>query len=160
MTLTMRDTGSVLVMEHGMDATSVRAQLRLLDDRLRLIPPGSMTAGDLAPSLYWRVMRDVGGDRPALHVLTWMDAAQQPLPLSSGIVDEVQRHRKDGRNHGPNADQRNDALVATVKKDRENAVQALHDEYEPHLERGRVGVTLGARNKVPYWQRKHRGGYR
>lgn len=158
--VTRQHESGLVLTEESVDQAWLRRALRRLDDRLRLIPPGSMIPGDLAPQPYWRVMRDIGGDRPAAHVLTWMGRDQEPLPLSTGILDEVQRHRRDGRNHGPTADQRNDALVAAVKKERVDSVQAIHDEYEPHLERGRVGVSLGARNRVPYWQRKSRGGYR
>lgn len=157
--VTRQHESGLVITEESVDQTRLRRALKQLDDRLRLLPPGSMTAGDLAPSRYWRVMRDIGGDRPAVHVLTWMGRDQEPLPLSTGILDEVAKLRLDGRNRGPNADERNDTLVANVRKAREDSVQALHDEYEPHLERGRVSVSLGARNKTPYWQRKYRGGY-
>lgn len=113
------------------------------------------------PTGYWRVVAVWANDRPPVPVLTWMDANGAPiLQLTSGILEEVRRLRMDARNRGPSAEERNQQLIDRVRADREAAREALHDEYEPYLERERVGVSLGARNRVPYWQRKYRGGER
>lgn len=160
MSLVTRTHHSGLVLaEHGQDEATIRRALKRLDDRLRLLPPGSMAHGDLGPQPYWRVYRSVSDDRPPLHVFTWMGRDQEPLPLSAGILDAVQQLRKDSRNQGPTADERNEKIKQDARKERDDQMAALHDEYAPHLERGRVGVSLGAHNRVPYWQRKRRGGY-
>jgi hypothetical protein len=149
------DSGLLLV-EQSQEEAALRRDLKRLDDRLRLLQPAHVCPG--TPTGYWRVVRVVSDDRPAAPVLTWMDALGEPLPLTSGILDEVNRHRKDGRNFGPNADERNAALEDAVRREREQTREAIHDEYAPYLERERVGVSLGAHNRIPYWQRKYRGG--
>lgn len=138
----------------------MRRALKQLDDQLVLLPPGSWASGDPGPSVYWRVFRHVGGDRPPEHVLTWMDADLEPLPLSMGVVDEVQKHRMDGRNRPADVDARNAKLLERNRRDRDHQIGQLHDEYAPIVERGRNGFTVGTRNQVPYWRRKHRGGHR
>lgn len=154
----VHESGLVLVEQTTRDEAGLRRALKQIDRRLRLLAPEQVFPG--TPTGYWRVVCAWSNERPAVPVLTWMTADGSPLPLTSRIIDEVNRHRLGGRGYGKTADERNRELEAAVRKDREDARQALHDEYAPYLERERVGVSLGAHNKVPYWMRKHRGGER
>lgn len=146
------ESGLVLAESAAVGEAGLRRALKRLDDRLVLWPPDAF-------SPYWRVLRRVSDDRPAESVLVWMDDDGTARPLSSGIVEAVERLRRDGRGRGPSVDERNRMLEDAVKAERELAREAIHDEYAPYLERGRVGVGFGAKNKVPYWMRKSRGGY-
>lgn len=152
----VHESGVVLV-EETRDHSALRRALKQIDPRLRLLSPETVFPG--TPPGYWRVVCLYDQDRPAVPVLTWMTPYGDPLPLTSRILDEVNRHRLDGRGYGKTSDERNDDLKETVAKERRAQLDAIHDEYEAHLERGRVGVSLGATNKVPYWMRQHRGGY-
>jgi hypothetical protein len=154
----VRESGLVLV-EESRDEAGLRRALKQIDSRLRLLSPEQMFPG--TPTGYWRVVCQWSNDAPAAPILTWMTTFGDPLPLSSRLLDEVNRHRMDapGGSFGKAADERNADLVASVQKQREDDVAALHDEYEPYLARERVGVAVGARNKIPYWKRQRRGGY-
>lgn len=155
---TRRHSSGLLLAEQATEEPQLRHALRRFDDQLRLLPPRAVFPGTATG--YWRVVRMVADDRPALPVLTWMDATGAPIPLSTGILEELQRLRRDSRNQGPDVDERNAALEEQVRRERADAMEALHDEYEPYLERGRVGVSLAGVKKRPYWQRRFRGGER
>jgi hypothetical protein len=150
--LVTRQTESGLVLaEQAADGAGLRRALKEIDRNLVLWPPDAM-------SPYWRVLERRGDDHPAETILTWMGANAEPLPLSSGILDEVQRLRKDARDRGLTVDERNAQLEAAVAKERRDGMDALADEYRPYLERERVGVSMGPKPKRPYWQRKWGGG--
>lgn len=139
-------SSGLLVAEQSQDHRQVEARLRQIDDRLVLWAPDGLNP-------YWRVMRRISDDRPAMPVLAWMAPDGDPLPLSSGLVDEVTRLRRDSRYHGPDADKRNQQHVDQIRKLREDSVEAIHSEYEDYLERGRKGVTFARVGKKRYWQR-------
>lgn len=153
MLVTRRHESGLLLAETGAEETGLRRALKQLDDRLRLLPPGLLAGGSWCP--YWRVVRVVSDDRPPLPVLSWMDANMDPLPLSSGLIEEVKRHRRDSRHREPDADQRNAAHIEAMRKLRAESVQALHDEYAPHIEKGRTGVSMATSKRRRYWQRDH-----
>jgi hypothetical protein len=135
--LVTRQTESGLVLaEQAADGAGLRRALKDIDRNLVLWPPDAM-------SPYWRVLERRGDDRPAETILTWMGMDAAPLPLSSGILDEVQRLRKDARNRGLTVEERNAQLEAAVAKERRDGMDALADEYRPYLERERVGVSMG-----------------
>lgn len=152
MSLITRQTESGIVLaEHAADGAGLSRALKQIDRNLVLWPPDAM-------SPYWRVLERRGDDHPAETILTWMGVDGAPLPLSSGILDAVQRIRRDGRGHGPTPEERNAELEAAVKKERRDGLDALADEYRPYLDRGRVGVSMGPKPRRRYWQRKWGGG--
>jgi hypothetical protein len=108
--LVTRQTESGLVLaEQAADGAGLRRALKDIDRNLVLWPPDAM-------SPYWRVLERRGDDRPAETILTWMGMDATPLPLSSGILDEVQRLRKDARNRGLTVEERNAQLEAAVRR--------------------------------------------
>lgn len=134
-----RTASGLHVAEHGSDHASVAAALRDHDDRLRLVPQGVDSDG----RPLWKVMYDLGPDRPAETVMVWMDERlQQALPLSHRLVDEVKRLDRNGR--GDNVDV--DAHNARV---REQAEQQLHEEL--------VGVGLEEAARTRRSPALHRG---
>lgn len=87
----------LIAVREGSDHASVQRALRDHDPDLRLVPQA--TDGRVA----WVVYRYRGGDRPAEIVCSWRDANLDPLPLSHGLVDMVQRLDRNtvGRDRDP-----------------------------------------------------------
>lgn len=157
MGLVTRETGSGLVVaEQGGDEAAISRALKRIDDRYVL----QKHPGDVPGGFVYKVFCIVSEDRPAECILSWADDYGNPLPLSSGLVDEVQRWRPENRERrGPDADERNRLLLERREREAREALAAISDEHRAGIEKGRVSVSLGVRNRVPYWQRKFRGGY-
>lgn len=155
MSLVTRRTESGLILsEQEQDGAGLRRALKQIDPDLRLWAPDAM-------SPYWRVLLYRGEDKPAETILTWMDyETGEPLPLSSGVLERVERLRRDARNTGKSADELNAEHVERLRRQRDEDREAIGEEYRPYLERGRVGVGMSTLKRRPYWQRKYRGGDR
>lgn len=149
-------SGLVLVEETRGEA-GLRRSLKQIDSRLRLLPPEAVFPG--TANGYWRVMCQWSNERPAVPIVTWMTADGDPAELTDRLIDEVNKLRMGGRNHDKTVDEKNADHEAGVRKQRADAVEALHGDYKAELERGKVSVSMGPRNTVPYWMRRHRGGY-
>lgn len=153
MPLTYRshETGLVLA-EHAEDERAVAAALKRLDSRLVL----QKHRRDDAPGGWvWKVVCVVS-DTYAPIVFTWTDEQGRALPLSSALVDEVQRHTLGARNRGPDADEHNRRLIAEKARDDEREREAIKDDHRARLERGRVCVMMATVKKPRYWQREGR----
>jgi hypothetical protein len=157
--LITRQTESGLVLvEQTRDEAGLRRALKQIDPQLRLLRPEIVFPGTATG--YWRVVCQWSYDQPAEPVLTWMDANRNPMELTARILDEVNRHQKGGRGYGKTSDERNAEIAASAKRDRSEVREAIEHEYRPFLDRGRTGVSMGAHNKIPYWMRRNRGGYK
>jgi len=80
------DSGLVLA-EFGQDEAAISKALRQHDPDLRLVPRHSEKFG----KRYYAVYRYAGSDRPAEFVCAWTTDAGEPLPLSSRLLDLVQK---------------------------------------------------------------------
>lgn len=68
-------------------------------------------------------------------MFTWMDDRGNPMPLSSSLVDEFQRHQLGARNTGLVSDDDHNARhVAEVERERKRRVEAIRDEHRARLE--------------------------
>lgn len=137
MSLIHREHGGLIVSEHSMDARSIQAALKQLDDKLILLPP------DAYRGPYWKVYRDVSDWQEAVCIYTWMDDYGDPLPLSSGLVNEVDKLRKDARNKGLDADDLNALREQRLAEDRAERGQQIIEEHRAKVERGRTSVSFG-----------------
>jgi hypothetical protein len=67
-------------------------------------------------------------------MFTWMDSYGNPLPLSSGIIDEFQRHQLGARNTGlVSDDQHNQRHTDEIERERQRRVEAIRDEHRARL---------------------------
>jgi len=68
-------------------------------------------------------------------MFTWMDDYGNPLPLSSGIVDEFQRRQLGARNTGLVSDDvHNERHRAEIDRERQARVEAIRDEHRTRLD--------------------------
>lgn len=154
MTYVSRLTASgVVLQELAQDDAGVQRALTQIDDRFVLWPPDGH-------SPYYRVMCRVSDDQPALPVVTWMDANGDPAPLSSGLIDEVQKWRPENRSRRVDADEHNQRHVEQAQRLQEEHGQAVIDDHRAKVERGRVTVGMSTRPLKPGWQRTHLPGGR
>lgn len=159
MRLVTRETGTGLVVaEHSADEARLSHALREIDDRYVL----QKHPGDVAGGYVYKVFCVVSEDQEAVCILTWADDSGRPLPLSSGLVEEVKRWRPEARSRrGPDADERNRQLQERREQERREALEAITDEHRAKVERGQVTVGLSTRVRKPGWQRnRHLGGRR
>lgn len=150
MGLVQRRTGSGLVLaEQAQDEAAVTRALKQIDRRLFLWPPDGL-------SPYYRVVESRGDDREAEIICTWMDdATLAPLPLSSGLIDRVDRLRLDARNKGIDADAFNALRSERIQAEQQEIALEIASDHRAKVERQRVTVSLGANTSLPYYQRNH-----
>jgi hypothetical protein len=145
--LTLRESSpGLLVAEQGWDFDTVARSLKEIDR--------SLVLQYRAP---FYVVVKIVNDHEAPVVFTWMTRKGEPLPLSSGLVEEFKRHRPDAPNQGPSIDERNAAHLAALEADRERESEAIIDDHRARVERGRVSVSLAHHDRRPEWAKKHRG---
>lgn len=150
MTLVSRTLSSgFVVAEHGFDEAQLQRALTQIDGDYVLWPPD-------ATSPYYRVMCRVSDWQPAVPVVTWMGANGEPLPLSSGLIDEVQKWRPENRGkRGLTADEHNERQRADARRLQDENLQAIHEEFAPHLERSRTVVQMGDKQRPSYMRNRH-----
>lgn len=130
------DSGLVLA-EHGMDEAAVSRALRQHDNDLRLV-----RGYDLDREVFfWKVYRYNGPDRPADFILAWANEEGEPLPLSTRLVDEVQRHDRGMRGDFVSADEHNRRLREERHKDYLRDAEAIVQEFSAKLD-GKKMVPL------------------
>ena len=122
-----RRTGDLLVAELGMDGGALERELRRRDPLLSLQGWPSATHG----CILWRVVRESGPDRPPETVAVWQSESGEPYPLSSGLLDLVDRLDRNSRHRY----QSEDALERRrqAKRDRqvERDNEALRNDWNP-----------------------------
>lgn len=151
MALVSRATTSGLILaELATDETAVSRALKQIDEDLMLWPPDASCG-------YYRVMCRVSDWQPAIPVVAWMDELGNALPLSSGLIDEVQKWRPENRGkRGPDADEHNRLRHEAIRRMEDENSAAIMDDYRGHLERSRTTVSLdGARARPSYLRNRH-----
>lgn len=136
MSLIHRERGGVAVYEYAQDENQIQRALKAIDDRLVLWPPDGMCA-------YYRVARNVSDWQDAEIIASWKDQNGNPLPLSSGLIDEVDRLRRDARNKGLDVDAYNAKRTEDLEAERATRGQQIIDEHRPKVERARTSVSFG-----------------
>jgi hypothetical protein len=138
----------LIVARDSMDEASVQRALKRLDRRfcLQKHPRDGVEGGWV-----YKVICFVS-DAYAPVVLTWMDEHGRPLPLSSSIVDEMQKHMLGARNKGLSADEHNARLTERKRREADDRTRAVIDDHRPYVERDRVSVSLADTKKRPYWR--------
>lgn len=106
-------------------------------------------------SPYYRVVRQWSDDHPATVVVSWMDPITgDPLPLSSGILDEVNKWRPENRaRRGLSAEEINQKQQEFARRTHEEIVDQIKDDHRAKLERGRVSVAMRRGSSQPQWMR-------
>lgn len=104
----------------------------------------------------YKVLRVWSDSHEPAIILTWMDERGRPLPLSSGLIDETQRHMLGARNKGPDADEYNRLHEHQARRDNEAASAELILEHRARLA-GRTQVSLAHKQRKGAW-RKTNGG--
>lgn len=150
MTLVSRRLESGLVLqEHSQDEAQLQRALKQIDEDLVLWPPDGECS-------YYRVMCRVSDWQPAIPVVAWMDGQGNALPLSSGLIDEVQKWRPENRGkRGLDADAHNALHKETVRRLQDERGQEIIDDHRAKVDRGRVSVAMGAKTAKPSWQRNN-----
>lgn len=135
----MSKSGLVLCETAGGEAEFGRA-LKQIDDRLVLQKhPGNVEGGWV-----YKVFVLVSDDLPPECIYTWSDEYGKPLPLSSGLIEEVRKLRRDVREqHGLiDADEHNRRHVERIREDaREHNTQIIED-HRARIERSQTMVSF------------------
>lgn len=154
MGLVMRETGAGLVIaEQSADEASIARALKQIDSRLVL----QKHPAEIRGGWVYKVFAIVSDDQPAEAVCTWADEYGNPLELSSGLVDLVNRLRPDARSRrGPDSDERNAAHREQLQRAREEDAERVNEDHRAKIERGRVTVSLATGANRPAWLRNTR----
>jgi hypothetical protein len=120
-----RRAGGLLVAELGMDGTSLERELRKRDPLLSLQGWPSATHG----CILWRVVREAGPDRPPETVAVWQSESGEPYPLSSGLLDLVDRLDRNSRHSHRGEDELERQRRAEVARQLERDNEALRDDW-------------------------------
>ncbi len=121
--------GGLLAPEGALEA-AVSAALRNHDPDLRLVPQDSDHYGRRV----YKVYRYAGSDRPAEFILFWGDEHGNPFPLSTSLVDEVQRLDRNLRGTVPDPDSLNARLVAERRRDAEADFDEIVREHAKRVD--------------------------
>lgn len=136
MSLIQREHGGIVVAEYAQDESQIQRALTQIEDRLILWPPDGMCP-------YYRVARNVSDWQEPEIIASWKDTNGNPLPLSSGLIDEVDRLRRDARNKGLDVDAYNAKRTEDLEADRAARGQQIIEEHRAKVERGRTSVSFG-----------------
>lgn len=141
MGLVTRDTGlGFVVAEEAFDEVQLSRALRQIDDSLVL----QFREG------FYKVIQMVSDDYAPV-VFVWCDQAGNPLPLSSGLIEEFKGQRKEAAGRrGPDADERNRRLVEATRAQIEADRDAVIADHRPRVEKGRIGVGMSTRGRRHY----------
>lgn len=140
MTLTLRTASSGLVLaEEAADERAIGRALNQIrtDVALQKRPRDERKGGVLV----YKVVHVPSGT----VLFTWMDEHMRPLPLSSGLVDEFQRHQLGARNTGRvSEDEANRRHLDWVEKDRAARIEGVRDDHRDRLNEV-VSVSMSGR---------------
>lgn len=129
------DTGLIL-QEYGQDHASLERELKKRDRDLSLQGWPSQTHG----CILWKVVRYAGPDRPLDTVAVWQSDRGEPFPLSSGILDLVDRLDKNSRHHYADEDERNEGRRREREKQNARDREALLSDYKTVMGPGHAGL--------------------
>jgi hypothetical protein len=122
-----RRTGDLLVAELGMDGGALERELRRRDPLLSLQGWPSATHG----CILWRVVRESGPDRPPETVAVWQSESGEPYPLSSGLLDLVDRLDRNSRHRHAGEDELERQRQVSRDRQVERENEALRDDWNP-----------------------------
>ena len=133
-----RQLASGLVLaEDGMDSAALERELRRRDPLLSL--QGWPSAEHRC--IIWRVVRDAGLERPPETVAVWQSESGEPYPLSTGLLELVDRLDRNSRHVHKDEDQLNREREAEIARQSERDDEAMLDWIPKHgrpvLPRGR-----------------------
>lgn len=151
MSFTYRDTGvGLVVAEEARDEAHVQAALKQIDARYVL----QKHPGDVEGGWVYKVFCIVSEDQPAECIYTWCDDRGNPLPLSTGLIEDVKRWRPDARERrGFNADEHNARLDRELAKRKHDDMNEIGEEHAVRIEKGRTTVSLST-SHPRYWRRE------
>jgi hypothetical protein len=147
----LHESGLVLAEESADEAGLSRA-IKEIDRRyvLQKNPDGDR------PDLYV-VSCIVSEEEPPIRMLAWADDDGTPLPLSSGLVDEVKKWRPEARSRrGPDADERNRQHRERISRERQEQLAEVTADHRGRVSKGRLTVSMGPRVRLRGWQRNTR----
>lgn len=136
MPLVERTLDSGLIVTEGADHAAIERELRKRDRDLSLQGWPSQTQG----CILWKVVRYAGPDRPPDTVCVWQSDRGEPFPLSSGILDLVDRLDRNTRHHYADEDERNARLKRERAKQTDRDNEALRDDYKTVMGAGHAGL--------------------
>lgn len=141
----MHESGLVLA-EEGQDEARLQHALEQIDRSLVL----QKHRADVGGGWVYKVIQQVSDDYAPV-VFTWCDTFGNPLPLSSGLVEEFKGLRKEAAaRRGPDADERNRQLVERTRLQIEADRDAVMADHRARVEKGRVGVGMSTRGRRHY----------
>ena len=116
----------LLLAEHGTDGVALERELRKRDPLLSL--QGWPSAEHLC--IVWRVVRDAGSERDPETVCVWQSESGEPYPLSSGLLDLVDRLDRNTRHVHVGADEANERRRLEIARQLERDNEALRDDWD------------------------------
>lgn len=142
---TRTHSSGLIVAEHAQDERAIgRALQQIRPDVTLQVRPRDEEKGGV---LVYKVVHVPSGQ----VMFTWMDDYGNPLPLSSGLVDEFQRHQLGARNTGLiSDDEHNRRHREQVDRERRTRMEAVREEHRNRLE-DVLSVSMSGRHR-PYRQ--------
>ena len=115
--------GGLVVSEYGADQATIERELKKRDPLLSLQGWPSQTH----QTILWKVVRFSGGDRPPETVCVWQSDRGEPYPLSSGLLNLVDRLDRNSRSQHVGEDDRNAELERQRQRANELANEGIID---------------------------------
>ena len=112
--------GGLVIAQEGESAAAVARELQRHDSDLQL---------RLSPSGYWKVYRQVAGDKPLEFVCAWMDSSGNAYPLTMGLVDLVKMLDRNTRVAAPDVDKMNARHREQFEENQQAMIQDLVDDW-------------------------------
>jgi hypothetical protein len=139
---TQSPSGLVLATQ-GVDEATAAAALREYDRDLRLVPQDSDALGRRV----YKVYRYVGSERDAEFVCFWGDELGNPFPLSvTGLLEMVRRLDRNTRGTAIDPDVHNARLVAQRRKEANDELDAIEQEYRARVDGKKLSPLPRSRN--------------
>lgn len=151
--VTRRHGPGLVIAEEAFDEARLSLALKQIDRRLVL---QKHRRDGVEGGWVYKVIQVVSDDYAPV-VFTWMDERGEPLPLSSGLVEELKRHLRGERTDLVSEDEHNRRLVERGRRVEEELTRAVVDDHRARVERGRVAVSLAHHNRRPAGMKRNRG---
>lgn len=137
-----RDESGLVLAEEAMDEVRLSRALKEIDDRYVLQKERSNAPGGWT----YRVLRIWSAEHPPVPVLIWEDEHGNPLPLTSGILDLVQKHHLGLRGNAAyvSEDEHNRRHVERMERRLADEIEAIREEHMGRLT-GRHFVAMSGR---------------
>lgn len=120
-----------VVEDTGADKDALQRELQLLDRRLFLERQITLAGEDV-----WCVVLTLEGDEPPATILEWRGASDEPIPLSSGIVEKVRRMMsRDARSLAKDVARRNEEMIERKRQESMERYRDIAIDWERGLTR-------------------------